>query len=136
MRSAIALRATVSRCSSSACSACCASAVMTTRSLKRLSLVLRLKAAPPFAVVADRHQRVRDPRAEHEIAGVAREGDRRRGARHGDRRTAAVGEDGLQALPDRGGLRGEDRDAVDGGFHAAGCYTNVRSCETVEARRG
>src|SRR3954471_22767357 len=121
MRSAISLRLTVSRCSSSACSACCASAVMRTRSLKRIILILWLEAATPLAVVAHGHQRICDPRAEHEIAGVARERDRRRRARHGDRRTAAVGEDGLQALPDRGGLRGEDRDAVDGGFHAAGC---------------
>ena len=39
-------------------------------------------------------------------------------ARHRDRRAPTVGEDGLQALPDGGRLRGEDRDAVDGGFHA------------------
>src|SRR3954453_22450800 len=99
MRSAIALRATVSRCSSSACKACCASAVMTTRSLKRIILILWLKAAPPFPVIADRHQRVRDPRAEHEIAGVAREGDRRRGARHGDRRGCGGGGGGPPAPP-------------------------------------
>src|SRR4051794_14967999 len=127
MRSAISLRATVSRCSSSACSACCASAVMTTRSLKRISLVLRLEAAPPFAVVADRHQRIRNPRPQHEIAGVASEGERALRAGHGDRWAPAVGEDRLQALPYGLGLRGEDRDAVDGGFHGAdGTRTYVR----------
>src|SRR4051812_20748751 len=127
MRSAISLRATVSRCSSSACSAWCASAVMTTRAGKTDNLVLGLEAGAPFAVVADRHQRVGHAGAEHEIARVADEGERGRRARHGDRRAAALGKDGLQLLPHERRLRCEDRDAVDGGLHGRQAYTNIRS---------
>src|ERR1044071_9426995 len=110
IRSAISLRATVSNCSSSACSACCAWAVMTTRSAKRISLVLGLEAPAPLAVVAHRHQRVRDTRPQHEIPGVAHERDRVRLPRHRDRRTPALSDQRLQALPDGGWLRGEDCD--------------------------
>src|SRR4051812_46744006 len=127
IRSAISRRATVSSCSSSACSAWCASAVIRTRSVKPVSLVLRLKTATPFAVVAHRHQRVRDPRAQHEVTRIADEHDRVRLPRHRDRWVAASGQKGLQALPDGGWLGGEDRDAVDGGFHAAALYTNICS---------
>src|SRR5262245_46496102 len=119
MRSAISRRATVSSCSSSAWRAFRPSAVMTTGSLKPHILVLRGEAATPLAVIAHGHQRVRDPRAQHEIAGVAGERDRARRPLHRDRRAAAGGQDLLQLAPDGGRLRGEDRDVVDGGFHAA-----------------
>src|SRR3954452_15198640 len=135
MRSAISLRLTVSRCSSSACSACCASAVMRTGSLKRSSLVLGGEAAPPFPVVAGGHQRVRHAGAEHELAGVRDEGDGAAGAGHADRRAAPGGQLGLQALPDGGRLGNDDGEAVDGGLHASGAYTNICSCTSGLQRR-
>src|SRR4051794_17326686 len=118
MRSAISPRATVSSCSSSAWRALRPSAVMTTGSLKAHILVLWRETATPLAVIAHGHQGVRDPCAQHEVARVAREGDRVRRPRHRDRRAAAVGQNRLQAAPDGGRLRGEDRDVVDGGLHA------------------
>ena len=88
-------------------------------------LVLGRKAATPLAVIAHGHQRVGDPRAQHEIARVARERDRPRRPRHRDRRAPALGQDGLQALPDGGGLRGEDRDVVDGGLHGHSLHEHM-----------
>src|SRR6478609_7690760 len=117
MRSAISRRATVSSCSSSAWRAFMPSAVMTTESLKRNILVLWGETATPLAVIAHRHQGVGDPRAQHEVAGVAGEGDRRGRAGHRDRRAPTVGEHGLKTLPDGRRLRGDDRYAVDGGLH-------------------
>src|SRR4051812_33778964 len=127
IRSAISRRATVSSCSSSACSAASPSAVMTTESLKPLSLVLRGKAAPPLAVVADGHQRVRDAGAEHEVAGVARERQCARVPRHVDRRAPALGQDALQELPHGGRLRDDDAETMHGGLHGRRAYTNICS---------
>src|SRR6478609_8094648 len=81
--------------------------------------VLGGETATPLAVIADGHQRVRDPRAEHEVPGVAHERDRVRLAGHRDRWAAALDQDGLEALPDGRWLRGDDDDPVDGGFHTA-----------------
>ena len=56
--------------------------------------------------------------------------------RHRDRRTPTLGEDGLQSVPDGGGLRGDDRDVVDGGLHAAQpTRTYVPERQFVRSRR-
>src|SRR6476659_10892860 len=91
---------------------------MTTESLKPTILVFWRETATPLAVIAHGHQCIGDPLAEHEVARVAGERDRLRRARHRDRRASTVGEDGLETVPNGGRLRREDREAVDGGFHA------------------
>src|SRR4051794_41484761 len=102
---AIPRRATVSSCSSSVCNAASPSAVMTTESDKLNRLVLRREAAPPLAVIADRHQRVGDAGAQHEVAGVARERERARVARHVDRPAPPPRQDPPPKAPKRGPAR-------------------------------
>src|SRR5690349_4200175 len=136
MRSAISCRATVSNCSSWACKAACASAVMTTESLKPISLVLGREASPPLAVVADGHERVRDACAEHEVTRVAREHEPRGLPRHVYRRASALGQDALQELPHGGRLGNEDAESMHGGLHGRRAYTNICSLARLLRRSG